>query len=156
MDLKSRVFIFFVCALAFASCNKDKSPYPYQFFENQVIKEINEYRVSIGLEELATHDKITEEARNHSKNMARKVVPFGHDGFHGRINILKESIPGINQSAENVSYGYDNAKAVVAAWLQSEGHKNNIEGDYTHMGVGIAVDKDDVHYFTQIFIGVEK
>ncbi len=156
MKMKTVLFVCLAFMLAISSCNKDNSPYPYQFFENQVINEINEYRASIGLQELTANDKITEQARNHSKNMAKKIVPFSHDGNNERIDVLKESISGINRSSENVAYGYDNAKAVVAGWLQSDDHKNNIEGDYTHTGVGIAVDKDDVHYFTQIFIGVEK
>ena len=156
MNLKIGLSISLACMLAFASCSKDKSPYPYQFFENQVVKEVNEHRASIGLRELAINDKITEQARNHSKNMVKNVVTFSHDGFSERIDNLQKSIQGINRSGENISYGYDNAKAVVAGWLQSDDHKNNMEGDYTHTGVGIAVDKDGVHYFTQIFIEVEE
>lgn len=114
------------------------------------------HRQSKGLSELTLHVSITEQARNHSKNMADQMVTFSHDGFNERIAIIRESISRINISGENISYGHDSAEAVVGAWLQSQGHKNNMEGDFTHTGVGIAADNEGKHYYTQIFIGIQE
>lgn len=156
MRLKPNLFFSVALLLVLFSCKKDKSPYPHEFLENQVVDEVNAYRVSIGLPELIVDDKIVEQARNHSKNMAENMVPFSHDGFHERIDNLRIAFPCLRSSGENISFGYDNAKAVVTAWLQSEGHKDNIEGDFTHNGVGIAVDKDETYFYTHLFISIEE
>ena len=42
-------------------------------------------------------------------------------------------------------------KAVVTAWLNSPGHKSNIESNSNLTGVGVAFDGGTI-YFTQIFI----
>lgn len=156
MHLKPNLFFPVALLLVLFSCKKDKSPYPHEFLENQVVNEVNAYRVSIGLPELISDARIVVQARNHSKNMAKSMVPFSHDGYYERIDNLRIDFPDLKSSGENISYGYDNAKAVVAAWLQSEGHKKNIEGNFTHTGVGIAVDKDDTYFYTHLFIRVEE
>ena len=48
--------------------------------------------------------------------------------------------------------GYTSAQAVVDGWLGSEGHKTNIEGDYTHSAISAVKTNDGVYYYTQIFI----
>ena len=53
---------------------------------------------------------------------------------------------------ENVAYGYSTAESVVNAWIKSEGHKKNIEGDFTHFEVTAEKSSDDKWYFTNIFI----
>ncbi len=44
------------------------------------------------------------------------------------------------------------AQAVVEAWLNSAGHKANIEGNYTHFGIAIRENPvNGKKYFTNIF-----
>ena len=45
-----------------------------------------------------------------------------------------------------------NAQGAVTAWLNSPGHKSNIESNSNLTGVGVAFDEDSTMYFTQIFI----
>jgi uncharacterized protein YkwD len=52
---------------------------------------------------------------------------------------------------ENVASGQMTAKEAVEGWLQSPGHKRNIEGNFTLTGIGWAKDKRGMIYFTQIF-----
>ena len=57
-------------------------------------------------------------------------------------------------ATENVAYnqGYnDPATQVVKSWLQSSGHRQNIEGQYKLTGVGIAKNARGEYYFSQIF-----
>ena len=85
--------------------------------------------------------------------MANGIVEFGHDGFSARVNAIREDIP-YQAAAENVAYnmGYsDPAATAVEGWLDSPGHKENIEGDYNLTGIGLCV-KGGHYYFTQIFI----
>jgi uncharacterized protein YkwD len=60
-------------------------------------------------------------------------------------------VPGTNAVAENVAFGSSTAKEVVDGWLNSPGHKKNIEGNYKLTGIGVARDQQAKLYFTQIF-----
>ena len=59
---------------------------------------------------------------------------------------------GARAVAENVGYGYRTSKAVVNAWLKSKGHRENVEGEYSHVGISVRQDEDGKNYFTNIFI----
>ena len=53
---------------------------------------------------------------------------------------------------ENVAYGYATASGVVNAWLNSEGHREVIEGDFTHFDISAEKDENGRWYYTNIFI----
>lgn len=118
----------------------------------EVLKFINQYRVSIGLKELQMISEANLEALNHSVDMAKGDVPFGHDGFDQRVNNISKKIGLCMASAENVAMGMVDAEQVVKMWLNSPGHKRNIEGNYTLTGIGIARAANGYLYFTQIFL----
>lgn len=85
--------------------------------------------------------------------MAQDVVKFSHQGFANRIKALEDDIS--SQAAENVAQnmGYnDPASQAVAGWIESEGHRQNIVGNYNLTGVGVAKNQQGEYYFTQIFI----
>ena len=118
----------------------------------EILRLVNKHRTDMGLKPLSNDPHIIKEAEQHSKNMASGKVAFGHDGFEGRSNRLSKVIKHSGASAENVAYGARTAEAVVDMWLHSKGHRENIEGNYTLTGLGIAKDKSGTLYFTQIFI----
>lgn len=125
-----------------------------QAMEQSVFNQINQYRKSRGLSALTLDSRITAQAQAHSQAMASGRVPFSHDGFQQRVQIISRSIPYSN-AAENVSYskGYqDPATQAVQGWLKSSGHKKNIEGKYDLTGIGAAKNAKGEYYFTQIFI----
>ncbi len=113
---------------------------------------VNQHRQSLGLGKLQAFDAATVQAYNHSKNMATGKTAFGHDGFESRVNSIMKNEGRISASAENVAYGKLSAKDVVNGWLNSPGHKKNIEGNYALTGIGTYTDKRGVIYFTQIFL----
>ena len=51
-----------------------------------------------------------------------------------------------------MAYGFSYAPALVAAWLNSEGHKAVIEGDYTNFDLSAEQDDNGRWYYTNIFI----
>ena len=53
---------------------------------------------------------------------------------------------------ENVAYVYSSAESVVNAWLNSAGHRNIIEGDYTDFDISAEQDENGKYYYTNIFI----
>jgi len=95
---------------------------------------------------------ISAEAAKHSENMANNRVAFGHDGFDTRIQRISSQLGVARQSAENVALGNLSAQQVVSNWINSPGHRQNIEGNFTLTGIGTARNKKGVTYFTQIFI----
>jgi len=117
--------------------------------EEEVHMLINLHRTGMGLNPLEWNDVIAEQCRNHSIDMA-DAHTINHDGFNERVNKIGETIPW-NWAGENVAYNYS-AQSVVTAWLNSPGHKSNIESNSNLTGVGVAFDEDSVMYFTQIFI----
>lgn len=133
------------------SCNKKEET--YSEIEKEVLALINTYRANNGFSELEMSPIIWKEARNHSKNMALGNIPFGHSGANDRFNRISTEIEAVknNSFAENVAIGPD-AQTIVDLWLTStQGHKENIEGNYNLTGVGIAVDGTNSYYCTQIF-----
>ncbi len=120
----------------------------------QVHQQINKYRASVDLPPLKLNTKISEQAQIHSQNMAQQKVKFGHQGFDSRVKALKNNI-AFSSAAENVAYnqGYrDPASEAVTGWIKSEGHRQNIVGNYNLTGIGVAKNKQGEYYFTQIFI----
>lgn len=78
--------------------------------------------------------------------------PFGHDGFHQRIDQIQGHLGFVHVAAENVASGPMSAREVVDGWLHSPGHRHNIEGDFQLTGIGLASAPNGMIYFTQIFI----
>lgn len=122
--------------------------------EQAVLTQINQYRASRKLPPLALDARISEQARMHSQSMASGRTPFSHNGFQQRVQAIARTIP-YSRAAENVAYnqGYsDPVRQAVQGWLQSTGHRQNIEGTFDLTGVGIAQNAKGEYYFTQIFI----
>lgn len=131
----------------FAQHNTDQ----YNKMTNEILKLVNKHRLDMGLGVLSTNTPITAAAEKHSKNMATKKIPFGHDGFDQRMAGLRKQISNTSGWAENVALGAHTAEEALDMWLKSPGHKKNIEGDYNLTGIGIAKSKDGDLYLTQIF-----
>jgi len=120
--------------------------------EKDILYYINQYRSSIGLPALQKIRAATEQATQHSIDMANRAIPFGHDGFDERMDNIAKKIGFVHATAENVAYGKLTAKEVVDLWLNSPGHKKNIEGNYTLTGIGLAKDADSLVFYTEIFL----
>lgn len=115
---------------------------------------VNEYRESQSLEPLEWNSDIAENARQHSRNMAKGYSDFGHDGFSARVEKIKETME-VTSAAENVAYNYgygEPAMTAVNGWIDSDGHRRNMEGDFTLTGIGAVSNDSGKIYFTQIFV----
>lgn len=127
----------------------------YGTVEQQAHALVNEHRRNQGLARLQWSDVIADQCRMHSENMADGTVPFGHTGFNERGAAIDSVIPH-SASAENVARVSgsvaDPAESAVSIWLESSGHRTNIEGNYDMTGVGVARSTDGRYYFTQFFL----
>lgn len=118
--------------------------------ELEILELINNYRLSEGLNPLQSMTIIKSAAFTHTDYMA-DTQTVSHANFFTRSNFLKSNA-GAKSVSENVAYGYSSAESVVNAWMRSEAHKKNIEGDFTNFEISAEKDVDDRWYFTNIFI----
>lgn len=119
--------------------------------ENEILRLVNRHRRSIGRAPLQMNALESGVARSHSQDMATGRSSFGHDGFKERIARLNKKMGAFTQVAENVAEGQQSAREVVEDWLQSPGHRRNIEGDFRLTGIGLVRASGGMIYFTQIF-----
>ena len=127
--------------------------YEYSPTELETMAMINDYRVSIGLNALVKTSHVSYKSEEHSKYMVANNV-VNHDDFVARSeNIIK--VLGAKTVSENVAYNYNSAKGVFDAWMKSEGHRQNIEGNFTHFGISIRENSTNgKKYYTNIFVKI--
>lgn len=122
--------------------------------EQQVHDLINSHRNSIGLDLLNYREDVAAIARRHSRDMANGYVGMGHEGAEERGRTLLRTIT-YTQFAENVganSLGVSSTiQEAVTGWLNSPGHRANLEGNFNLTGVGVARNGNSF-FFTQIFL----
>ncbi len=123
---------------------------PSQNVEADILQLINNYRVSKSLTKLEVSKIIKTQTDDHTNYMISKGQ-ISHDGFNKRSDYLKEN-DNSKRMAENVAFGYATAKAVVDGWISSDGHRKNMEGDYTHFNVTAKQDNNGTWFYTNIFI----
>jgi uncharacterized protein YkwD len=107
-------------------------------FESQVIALINNERANVGVGSLSGQGQLGSAARSRSKDMACNGF-FSHTGSDGSSPSARISREGYGWSAvaENIAAGYGDPASVVAGWMGSQGHKDNIlNPNYTEIGIG--------------------
>jgi uncharacterized protein YkwD len=158
--MKTKLFLIFFVISVFISCEKEEATIPstqekektagQSDFENEILNLVNSHRSSIGKDPLVVNQYIQEKALEHTNYMI-SINDLNHDNFSERANSIWENV-GSGAIAENVAYGYSSASAVVEGWLNSAGHKKNIEGNYNLTGISAQKDDNGRYYYTQIFL----
>ena len=117
--------------------------------EQAVLALTNDARAAAGCKALVIDDRITTAAQAHSTDMANKNY-FSHTSQDGRTFDVRMKEAGYPKpGGENIAKGYPNAQAVVKGWMNSTGHRENIENcSFTTMGVGLDTRGN---YWTQNF-----
>lgn len=118
--------------------------------EVEILELINNHRLSLGLNPLTDMVLVKSVAYTHTDYMVDNDE-VSHANFFERSNYLKQNA-GAKKVSENVAYGYSSAESVVRAWLKSDGHKSNIEGDFTNFDVSAEINANGKWYYTNIFI----
>jgi len=152
-------------ALSMVSCSSDSSEaaapnaaneaalnavYDYSSSELELADLINEHRASLGLNPLQTINYISVKSEEHDEYMIGKNA-LNHDLFEQRSQDIIQALGAVKVN-ENVAYNYVAPSSALHAWLNSPGHKANIEGDFTHFGIAIRENADGKKYYTNIFI----
>ncbi len=158
-----RAFMPLVLVLTLVSCSSDSTEdvimpadaatASYQYNEDELVlfDAINSYRESKGLNPLQPVEYVSYKSEQHNEYMISKNE-INHDFFQERSqNIM--AVLGASKVNENVAYNYSTANSVLNAWLNSPGHKANIEGNFTHFGASIRINPETgKKYYTNIFL----
>jgi uncharacterized protein YkwD len=113
------------------------------------VRLMNAHRTSRGLSPLVWDRRAAAIAEAHSRDMYDRHY-FSHTWSDGRSTWDKLAARGVaySQAGENIAWGQETGRSVLAAWLRSPGHRANIEnGSFTHHGVGKVGP-----YWTHVFI----
>lgn len=149
--IKNLIFLLSIVFAQHAIASSVKAE-PDSDQQKMILHYVNQYRAKHHLAPLKMNSAISAEAAKHSRDMASKKMPFGHDEFNGRIKRLYQKFSQCRGGAENVAYYKVDAKRLVEQWVASSGHRRNIEGHYNLTGIGIAYSKKGWAYYTQIFL----
>lgn len=116
---------------------------------NEILDLVNNHRQSVGKSTLELDCVANELAINHTKYMISQDL-ISHNGFQERFQELQQRV-NAKSVGENVASGYSSAENVMHAWLNSEGHKTNIEGNFTHIGIAAIKNSKGTLFYTQLF-----
>ncbi|WP_051554644.1 CAP domain-containing protein [Maribacter antarcticus] len=117
--------------------------------ESELLKIINNCRVSLNLNALYFMDASYNFDKKHSKHMISQGNK-SYDNFANRAEQISMNT-GATFVAGNVAKVYDTAVESFEAWLESDGHRPNIEGDYTHSVISVKENEEVDLYFTKQF-----
>jgi uncharacterized protein YkwD len=121
--------------------------------EQAVFQQVNAYRARQQIPALQWQESLAQQARQHSQAMLASTQ-VGHTGFAQRLAAVGRVLPWAS-AAENVAYTQgmqDPVTQAVQGWLNSPGHRHNLEGPFTLTGIGVAVNARGEVAFTQIFL----
>jgi len=116
---------------------------------DQILALVNQHRQGIGLPILSKNQTAEQLSIDHTKYMI-SVSNINHDNFNERGTALSNQV-NATTTAENVARFQPDAQSVVNAWLNSTGHRENIEGNYLYTGISAIKDTDGNYYYTQLF-----
>jgi uncharacterized protein YkwD len=157
----SRIVFLVLVSFSIVSCSKEEVivpvdvsqanvKYSYTAEETELINLINNYRKSNGFNELQTADFMSIKSQEHNSYMINAGV-VSHDFFKNRYDAIVQVLSASTVS-ENLAYSYSTPQATLNAWLNSTGHKANLDGDFTHFGLSIRANADGKKYYTNIFM----
>ena len=123
-------------------------------YENAVLFWTNVERSRHGLSKLKTTDALCSASGTRAKELYYK---FSHTRPSGNRWTTALSAKGIKyrNAAENIAAGYTSPCSVVKAWMESDGHRNNIlNSKYSYLGVGLLYTQSGKkYYWDQLFTG---
>lgn len=120
-----------------------------------VVLRTNAERTAHGLFTLARSDALMRAAQIHAEQMAAQLS-MSHDLPEARYPTLSTRLAAVGYqmlaSGENIAEGYSSAAGVVAGWMSSRGHRENIlSTHFSEMGAGMAIGRNGRRFYAQVF-----
>ena len=146
----------------YSGCGGVTAPVTNYDYEQEVVEMVNAEREDVGLPPLKRVEPLDDAARYHAVDMGQDNY-FAHTSydvvggslvagcsFSARIGTY---YPSWNSLAENIAAGYPSPGSVMAGWMSSPGHKDNIlRSSVYEIGVGYYAGSGSYyHYWVQDF-----
>ncbi len=160
MIARSPTLAFLAAAWILIGCGGDSSPTapgtddgPPAGIDAEIVELVdlvNARRTEAGCGDLAWHAAVAEVARAHSQDMQDRNF-FSHTNPDGDDPFERLAAAGIGFAAagENLAMGTGDGGQAFQLWMDSSGHRANIENcAYTHHGVGLVGGR-----WTHLFVG---
>lgn len=114
-----------------------------------VVSSVNQVRAKHGCKPLKVASALTTSAQRHANDMAAKRY-FSHTSADGRSWVSRQRAAGWkNPGGENIARGFDAARPVMNAWMNSPLHRRNIVNcNFRYIGVGFTASGE---YWVQNF-----
>ncbi|WP_068499664.1 CAP domain-containing protein [Paenibacillus kribbensis] len=106
-------------------------------FAAEVVKLVNNERSKNGLKPLTSDAKLTEVALAKAKDMSNNNY-FSHTSptYGSPFDMMKKFGVSYTYAGENIAMGQQTPQEVMKAWMNSQGHRENIlKAEYTQIGV---------------------
>ncbi len=132
----------------------DDSDVDLDSFPARVLELVNQERVKEGLSPLEQGTEALEKAVQVRADETTEL--FSHTRPDGSkcFTAITDQGQGYMSAGENIARGFSSPDDVVAAWMNSEGHRANImDEDFTMLSTGCAVDEEGRICWVQLFIG---
>ena len=123
-----------------SGCQPDAVTGPVVDPSLQVLEDlVNDHRAAVGCQPLTWISEMARVAQEHSEDMARRNF-FDHTNPDGLTPFDRMERAGLTatRAAENIAWGYASPQDVLQGWLDSPGHRANIENcQLTEHGLGL-------------------
>lgn len=117
----------------------------------EMLDSVNQQRASAGKSALCNSSKLMASTLEQS-NYQASITTMTHDSPTPLMDRFTNQGYDASSVAENVGVsGSDDVSAIMDAWINSEDHRANILGDYTHFGSAAVKGSDGQYYWTQHF-----
>ena len=115
------------------------APAPLISVAQQLLIAHNYQRAAEGLPPLTIDPRLQAAAQQHSDFQA-KVHQMAHEGIGDGDPFTRMKNDGyqFSNAGENIAWNQPTVAAVMTTWMESPGHKANILGKYTQVGLAVA------------------
>lgn len=109
-------------------------------YAQEVLRLVNVERARVGQPPLAWDEPLAGVAYGHSVDMDQRDF-FDHVNPSGQgpsARVSAAGITGVQGLGENIAWGQRTPAEVMASWMGSQGHRENIlRASFTHLGIGV-------------------
>lgn len=125
-----------------------------QQLELKVFELLNDERQLKGLDDVSYDETIAALARQKSRNMADNgYLSHTSPQLGSPFKMLRDNGIKYTSASENIARGQKTAEEVVAAWMDSTGHRESmLNPNFQRIGAGFAQDEKGRSYWTILFV----
>ncbi len=126
------------------------SPVGISAEELGVAEIVNENRRAAGLNEMVWDEALAEAANVRAQEI---MIQFSHTRPGGKSCFTSiDSETQYRRLGENIAMGQTTPESVMQAWMDSQGHRDNImTPEFTRIGVGYSMNARGTPYWVQLF-----